>query len=269
MATQVHCDRFRQEQYVPAFQVRTLLSVYVARRDERMANRGLGCTVKDLVSGEEKIMRISALKKMGVKFPNGKRVRAVSLRNGETYTMVGVPEKQNCGVFIVPRGTQYEYIYKGKPLAPGSCIVSDGKMTRVINYRLFRKMFIMGQNPVSAGRMRGSIARTAPKQQPVQQPRPTGFPIQFPSNNPLQGQAQPQIQQEQKYTAVGRILSANGELVGLVLTNGVKQADVAYKQCIGYALRGVLTNIKAVPRNGTTFLSGNGISIEALPAKQI
>ena len=162
MAKQVLCDNFRQEQFVSARQVRTVLSVYVASREERSACNGLGCAVKDLMTGEEKRMKISELMKMRVQFPNGKPVKAYSLKGGHTYTMIGVPAQQNFGVFIVPRGeSSYEFLYKDRPLSPMSVILFDGKNTRVIDYRTFRKMFIMLPNPVSLGQMRRGRAGMA------------------------------------------------------------------------------------------------------------
>ena len=147
MAKQVLCANFRQEQFVPARQVRTVLSVYVASREERSACNGLGCAVKDLMTGEEKRMKISELMKMRLQFPNGKPVKAYSLKGGHTYTMIGVPAQQNFGVFIVPRGeSSYEFLYKDRTLSPMSVILFDGKNTRVIDYRTFRKMFIMLPN---------------------------------------------------------------------------------------------------------------------------
>lgn len=211
MAKQVLCDNFRQEQFVPARQVRTVLSVYVASREERSACNGLGCAVKDLMTGEEKRMKISELMKMRVQFPNGKPVKAYSLKGGYTYTMIGVPAQQNFGVFIVPRGeSSYEFLYKDRPLSPMSVILFDGKNTRVIDYRTFRKMFIMLPNPVSSGQMRRGRAGMAnpmgygqARQPQVQaptafdmfrRPQPTQQPVQ-PIQRPVQPQPQPQAYQ--------------------------------------------------------------------------
>ena len=287
MARQVLCDNFRQEQFVPARQIRTVLSVYVASRAERSASNGLGCAVKDLLSGDEKRIKIADLMRMKVLYPNGKPVKAYSLKGGQTYTVVGVPAQQNYGVFIVPRGDAYEYIYKDKPLPPYSCILFDGKTTKVIDYRLFRKMFIMLPNPVSAGQMKGNTRlnnpmsfgqptqghRQAPTafdrfkrpQQPQQayrQPQP--YP-QSPQNNYAHVQAQPNSSQ---LNAVGRILRGN-ELVGLVLSDGRLQMQVPLQQCLTYAEKGVIANVKAVHRGGTRFLSGVGISLEYLPTTQV
>lgn len=281
MSRQVLCDQFRQEQFVPARQVRSMLSVYIASRGERSANQGLGCAVKDLYSGEEKKLKIAALTKMGVRFPNGKRVKAFSLRGGETYTMLGMPTQPNYGVFIVPKGTQYEYMFEDKLLPPGSCIVWDGKKSKVIGYKLFRKLFIMSPNPVSSGRMRGErrpqyggVTQGFPAaQQPVpprpQQQRPM---VQQPQSQPQDigyVQAHPQSQQNSvtQLIAIGRWFR-NGKSMGLILTDGVRQVPISTEQCIIYADEGVLKNVKAVPRSGTTFLSGNGISLESLPVIQ-
>lgn len=219
MAKQVLCDNFRQEQFVPARQVRSVLSVYVASREERSACKGLGCAVKDLMTGEEKRMKISELMKMRVQFPNGKPVKAYSLKGGHTYTMIGVPAQQNFGVFIVPRGeSSYEFLYKDRPLSPMSVILFDGKNTRVIDYRAFRKMFIMLPNPVSSGQMRRDRAgmanpmgygqaRQSQAQAPTafdmfrrlfrrlfRRPQPTQQPVQ-PIQRPVQPQPQPQAYQ--------------------------------------------------------------------------
>jgi len=219
MAKQVLCDNFRQEQFVPARQVRSVLSVYVASREERSACNGLGCAVKDLMTGEEKRMKISELMKMRVQFPNGKPVKAYSLKGGHTYTMIGVPAQQNFGVFIVPRGeSSYEFWYKDRPLSPMSVILFDGKNTRVIDYRVFRKMFIMLPNPVSSGQMRRDRAGMAnpmgygQARQPQAQaptafdmfrrlfrrlfrrPQPIQQPVQ-PIQRPVQPQPQPQAYQ--------------------------------------------------------------------------
>lgn len=278
MGKQVHCDQFRQEQFVPAYQVMTLLTVYVATRDERSANQGLGCSVKDMFTGEEKKLKIDALLKMGVRFPDGKRVKACKLHGGETYTLLGTPVRSNYGVFIVPRGRKYKYLFDGQQLAPGTCVLWDGRKSRVIGYRTFRKFFIMQPNPVSAGRMK------AASQQPLYRPMPQGFvaggavlqaPIQqppaaqrfaAPSVQNIGGQqAQRQTVNNQNYfVAVGRVLHG-GELVELVLYDGRLQVRMPVKQCIAYAERGFIRNVKSVTRNGTTFLSGNGISLETLP----
>lgn len=219
MAKQVLCDNFRQEQFVPARQVRSVLSVYVASREERSACNGLGCAVKDLMTGEEKRMKISELMKMRVQFPNGKPVKAYSLKGGHTYTMIGVPAQQNFGVFIVPRGeSSYEFWYKDRPLSPMSVILFDGKNTRVIDYRAFRKLFIMLPNPVSSGQMRRDRAgmanlmgygqaRQSQAQAPTafdmfrrlfrrlfRRPQPTQQPVQ-PIQRPVQPQPQPQAYQ--------------------------------------------------------------------------
>lgn len=219
MAKQVLCDNFRQEQFVPARQVRSVLSVYVASREERSACNGLGCAVKDLMTGEEKRMKISELMKMRVQFPDGKPVKAYSLKGGHTYTMIGVPAQQNFGVFIVPRGeSSYEFWYKDRPLSPMSVILFDGKNTRVIDYRVFRKMFIMLPNPVSSGQMRRDRAgmanpmgygqaRQSQAQAPTafdmfrrlfrrlfRRPQPTQQPVQ-PIQRPVQPQPQPQAYQ--------------------------------------------------------------------------
>ena len=312
MAKQVLCDNFRQEQFVPARQVRSVLSVYVASREERSACNGLGCAVKDLMTGEEKRMKISELMKMRVQFPNGKPVKAYSLKGGHTYTMIGVPVQQNFGVFIVPRGeSSYEFWYKDRPLSPMSVILFDGKNTRVIDYRAFRKLFIMLPNPVSSGQMRRDRAgmanlmgygqarqsqaqaptafdmfrrlfrrlfrRPQPTQQPVQpiqrpvqpqpQPqayqRPQGFPqgMQYPQASPANEQAQINTVQ---LRAVGRIMLGN-KLVGLVLSDGKLQQQVPYQQCWNYAIKGRISNVKAVRRGKEEFLSGVGMSLDDLP----
>lgn len=301
MAKQVLCDNFRQEQFVPARQVRTVLSVYVASREERSACNGLGCAVKDLLTGEEKRMKISELMKMRVQFPNGKPVKAYSLKGGHTYTMIGVPAQQNFGVFIVPRGeSSYEFLYKDRPLSPMSVILFDGKNTRVIDYRTFRKMFIMLPNPVSSGQMRrdragmvnpmgygqarqpqvqaptafGMFRRPQPTQRPVQpqpQPqayqRPQGFPqgVQYPQASPANEQAQTNTVQ---LRAVGRIMRGN-KLVGLVLSDGKLQQQVPYQQCWNYAIKGRISNVKAVRRGKEEFLSGVGMSLDDLPTMLI
>lgn len=308
MAKQVLCDNFRQEQFVSARQVRTVLSVYVASREERSACNGLGCAVKDLMTGEEKRMKISELMKMRVQFPNGKPVKAYSLKGGHTYTMIGVPAQQNFGVFIVPRGeSSYEFLYKDRPLSPMSVILFDGKNTRVIDYRTFRKMFIMLPNPVSSGQMRRGRAgmanpmgygqarqpqaqaptafdmfrRPQPTQQPVQpiqrpvqpqpQPqayqRPQGFPqgMQYPQASPANEQAQINTVQ---LRAVGRIMRGN-KLVGLVLSDGKLQQQVPYQQCWNYAIKGRISNVKAVRRGKEEFLSGVGMSLDDLPTMLI
>lgn len=308
MAKQVLCDNFRQEQFVSARQVRTVLSVYVASREERSACNGLGCAVKDLMTGEEKRMKISELMKMRVQFPNGKPVKAYSLKGGHTYTMIGVPAQQNFGVFIVPRGeSSYEFLYKDRPLSPMSVILFDGKNTRVIDYRTFRKMFIMLPNPVSSGQMRRGRAgmanpmgygqarqpqaqaptafdmfrRPQPTQQPVQpiqrpvqpqpQPqayqRPQGFPqgMQYPQASPANEQAQTNTVQ---LRAVGRIMRGN-KLVGLVLSDGKLQQQVPYQQCWNYAIKGRISNVKAVRRGKEEFLSGVGMSLDDLPTMLI
>lgn len=308
MAKQVLCDNFRQEQFVSARQVRTVLSVYVASREERSACNGLGCAVKDLMTGEEKRMKISELMKMRVQFPNGKPVKAYSLKGGHTYTMIGVPAQQNFGVFIVPRGeSSYEFLYKDRPLSPMSVILFDGKNTRVIDYRTFRKMFIMLPNPVSSGQMRRGRAgmanpmgygqarqpqaqaptafdmfrRPQPTQQPVQpiqrpvqpqpQPqayqRPQGFPqgMQYPQASPANEQAQTNTVQ---LRAVGRIMRGN-KLVGLVLSDGKLQQQVPYQQCWNYAIKGRISNVKAVRRGKEEFLSGVGVSLDDLPTMLI
>lgn len=304
MAKQVLCDNFRQEQFVPARQVRSVLSVYVASREERSACNGLGCAVKDLMTGEEKRMKISELMKMRVQFPNGRPVKAYSLKGGHTYTMIGVPAQQNFGVFIVPRGeSSYEFLYKDRPLSPMSVILFDGKNTRVIDYRTFRKMFIMLPNPVSSGQKRRGRAgmanpmgygqarqpqaqaptafdmfrRPQPTQQPVQpiqrpvqpqpQPqayqRPQGFPqgMQYPQASPANEQAQINTVQ---LRAVGRIMRGN-KLVGLVLSDGKLQQQVPYQQCWNYAIKGRISNVKAVRRGKEEFLSGVGMSLDDLP----
>lgn len=308
MAKQVLCDNFRQEQFVPARQVRTVLSVYVASREERSACNGLGCAVKDLMTGEEKRMKISELMKMRVQFPNGKPVKAYSLKGGHTYTMIGVPAQQNFGVFIVPRGeSSYEFLYKDRPLSPMSVILFDGKNTRVIDYRTFRKMFIMLPNPVSSGQMRRGRAGMAnpmgygQARQPQAQaptafdmfrrPQPTQQPVQ-PIQRPVQPQPQPQAYQrpqgfpqgmqypqaspanEQAQTntvqlrAVGRIMRGN-KLDGLVLSDGKLQQQVPYQQCWNYASKGRISNVKAVRRGKEEFLSGVGMSLDDLPTMLI
>jgi len=308
MAKQVLCDNFRQEQFVPARQVRTVLSVYVASREERSACNGLGCAVKDLMTGEEKRMKISELMKMRVQFPNGKPVKAYSLKGGYTYTMIGVPAQQNFGVFIVPRGeSSYEFLYKDRPLSPMSVILFDGKNTRVIDYRAFRKMFIMLPNPVSSGQMRRDRAgmanpmgygqaRQSQAQAPTafdmfRRPQPTQQPVQ-PIQRPVQPQPQPQAYQrpqgfpqgmqypqaspanEQAQTntvqlrAVGRIMRGN-KLVGLVLSDGKLQQQVPYQQCWNYASKGRISNVKAVRRGNEEFLSGVGMPLDDLPAMLI
>lgn len=282
MATQVHCDRFGQEQFVPARQVRSMFSVYVANRDARMANNGLGCNVKDVFSGEEKKMKIAELTKMGVMFPNGKKVKAFNLSGGQSYVMVGRPTQGNFGVFIVPAGQKYEFLFGGQKLAPGSCIMWDGQKTKIISYQLFRKMFIMAPNPVSAGKMRGAKAQRPQQtyqawgnmaQQPAA-PRPAAQQPATPyqqAPQPAQRivvqpvQAQRQVQQ---LFAVGRLLR-NGELVGLVLSDGQQQAQMPLQQCMTYAENSMIKNVKAVNRNGTKFLSGNGVALESLPYYQV
>ena len=308
MAKQVLCDNFRQEQFVPARQVRTVLSVYVASREERSACNGLGCAVKDLMTGEEKRMKISELMKMRLQFPNGKPVKAYSLKGGHTYTMIGVPAQQNFGVFIVPRGeSSYEFLYKDRTLSPMSVILFDGKNTRVIDYRTFRKMFIMLPNPVSSGQMRRGRAGMAnpmgygQARQPQAQaptafdmfrrPQPTQQLVQ-PIQRPVQPQPQPQAYQrpqgfpqgmqypqaspanEQAQTntvqlrAVGRIMRGN-KLDGLVLSDGKLQQQVPYEQCWNYATKGRISNVKAVRRGKEEFLSGVGMSLDDLPTMLI
>ena len=112
MAKQVLCDNFRQEQFVPARQVRSVLSVYVASREERSACNGLGCAVKDLMTGEEKRMKISELMKMRVQFPNGRPVKSYSLKGGHTYTMIGVPAQQNSVSSSFREESSYEFCIK-------------------------------------------------------------------------------------------------------------------------------------------------------------
>jgi hypothetical protein len=260
------------------------------------------------MTGEEKRMKISELMKMRVQFPNGRPVKSYSLKGGHTYTMIGVPAQQNFGVFIVPRGeSSYEFLYKDRPLSPMSVILFDGKNTRVIDYRTFRKMFIMLPNPVSSGQMRRGRAgmanpmgygqakqpqaqaptvfdmfrRPQPTQQPVQpiqrpvqpqpQPqayqRPQGFPqgMQYPQASPANEQAQINTVQ---LRAVGRIMRGN-KLVGLVLSDGKLQQQVLYQQCWDYAIKGRISNVKAVRRGKEEFLSGVGMSLDDLPTMLI
>ena len=287
MSVKVHCDSFRQEQFVPARQVRSIMSVYIASREER--SEGLGCYVKDLFSGEEQKLKISALTKMGARFPDGKKVKAYALRGGETYTLVGTPKPYTYGAFIVPRGDKYEYIFEDRPLSPGSCIVWDGEQSKIIGYRLFRKLFIMGPNPVSQGRMRGNvnpqgsvISTSVPSYVAPQVTQPQGFPQGFPNTQPqgfpqgfpnTQPQGFPNTQQVQpqtqtRYIAIGRIIR-NGLFDGLVLFDGVRQEQVSLQQSMYLAENGLVKNVKAVNRNGKKFLSGNGISLEALPYIQV
>lgn len=69
-----------------------------------------------------------------------------------------------------------------------------------------------------------------------------------------------------KIFAVGRILNQQNKLVGLVLSNGTQQKQYYLAQCITFADKGQLKNVKAVTRNDKTFLVGkNGTSLEALP----
>ena len=164
-------------------------------------------------------------------------------------------------------------------------------------------MFIMLPNPVSSGQMRRGRAgmanpmgygqarqsqaqaptafdmfrRPQPTQQPVQpiqrpvqpqpQPqayqRPQGFPqgMQYPQASPANEQAQINTVQ---LRAVGRIMRGN-KLVGLVLSDGKLQQQVPYQQCWNYAIKGRISNVKAVRRGKEEFLSGVGMSLDDLP----
>lgn len=67
-------------------------------------------------------------------------------------------------------------------------------------------------------------------------------------------------------SVVGRILNQQDKLVGLVLSDGKEQRSYSLEQCIAFADKGKLQNVKAVTRNGKTFLAGkSGTSLEALP----
>jgi hypothetical protein len=67
--------------------------------------------------------------------------------------------------------------------------------------------------------------------------------------------------------AIGRIIDSSDNLAGLILSeNGVlKQAPL--EQCIALAKKSSIMNVKAVTRNGKTYLAGNGISLNSLPVK--
>ena len=80
-------------------------------------------------------------------------------------------------------------------------------------------------------------------------------------NLPTVQQLTPQI------TAVGRILNQQGKLIGLVLSDGKQQIDSPIEKCIAHAKKSGIKNVKAVTRGNSTYLQGNGISLESLPHK--
>ena len=69
--------------------------------------------------------------------------------------------------------------------------------------------------------------------------------------------------------AVGRILDQQNKLVGLILSDGAQQIRNTLDMCITKAQNGKIKNVKAMTRNGKTFLAGNGVSLEALPHIQV
>ena len=75
---------------------------------------------------------------------------------------------------------------------------------------------------------------------------------------------------EPAYTAIKRILEPQSmKMVGLVLINkdisGGAERRYGMQHCIGLAQNSNITNVKAATRNGKTFLSGKGVSLETLP----
>jgi hypothetical protein len=106
-----------------------------------------------------------------------------------------------------------------------------------------------------------------PQPQPQAYQRPQGFPqgMQYPQASPANEQAQINTVQ---LRAVGRIMRGN-KLVGLVLSDGKLQQQVLYQQCWNYAIKGRISNVKAVRRGKEEFLSGVGMSLDDLPTMLI
>ena len=65
--------------------------------------------------------------------------------------------------------------------------------------------------------------------------------------------------------AIQRILDKQGNLTGLVLSEGGRKISHDKKHCILLAEKGAIKNVKAVSRNGKKYLAGNGVSLETLP----
>jgi hypothetical protein len=81
----------------------------------------------------------------------------------------------------------------------------------------------------------------------------------------LEKPAKPHIPIPTQIFAVGRFLDQNKKLAGLMLSDGSQQRQYSLAQCIALAKDSKIKNIKAMTRNGKTFLAGNGISLESLP----
>jgi hypothetical protein len=84
---------------------------------------------------------------------------------------------------------------------------------------------------------------------------------------PTKTQSQPTAKpaESPKFTAVSRLLNQQKKLVGLVLSDGKQQRECTLKQCITLAQKGEIKHVKAVTRDKSTYLAGNGISLEGLP----
>lgn len=263
MTRQILCDSFRQEQFVPVTQVREIYTVYIISREERDNKRGADCVVKNMLTGEERHLKLSALLGLSLKLPNGKKVRAFALGGSSTYVMLGTPPTSRQGVFIVPPG--YQYIFGEDILSPGTCILSDGKNLHLLPWHLFRKLFIMQPNPIAAGRLRNQAAHSLPPLTSSQ----SSFDMASPNlpTTALPIPPSPKTTRE-KSSAIARITRQN-KLIGLILQDGLRQKRVPLNQCIDLAERGEISNVKAVTRGGTTFLMGSGIALENLPSIEV
>ncbi|GHU92841.1 hypothetical protein FACS1894208_00860 [Clostridia bacterium] len=278
----INCDEFSLKQFVTVTQTRTLYSLYVGTREERKEHGGLGCLMSDLtLSGEAKPMSVKDVLARGLRRTNGKKIRAFELKGGVTYILVGRPMQAQRGVFIVPPGNRYTYTYKGAPLTPGTCLLYNGGVISVIPWQIYRKLYVMASNPVSSGRMK------EPREQELLR-APTSRRTPFPGNagtaTPYKGigfdsalrdtgastptVSAPQAAQTLRLRAVGRIFRQN-ELVGLALSDGQQTRNIPLASCISYAQQGHIENVKAVTRDGGTFLMGNGAPLDTLPIGQV
>jgi hypothetical protein len=306
----VYCDRFNEHQFVPARQLRKLYLLRVATREERLGEQGgAGCTLTDLsLGGAERVpLQLKDFLKRDMRRLNGKKIKASGLHGGSEYLVLGAPDTILYGVFVVPHSKQYTFTYNDAPLAAGTCILWDGEQSRLIGWNGLRKMYAVQPNPVSAGLMRRAATQQNPtsnqsfisldaQSQTLQTPQAPQIPKTPQAPQATQSQqhssetegvgfasalyglvpsasshvpASLSSESANKLTATGR-LYRDGDLVGLLLSNGLQTKKVSIERCITYAAQGRLSNVKAVTREGSaTFLSGNGISLESLPKEQV
>lgn len=297
----IDINNYTGNAFINAIKVRDIAHVKILTREE-MKGRPHGSPDVMIMkaSGETVYITRQDLVK-NYRYLSGKKIVIPYMKNGVTYKIIGQCN-QPYAAMLLP--ANMIGVYKGKNVPSGTYIVApksaDGSIDysnlTPINRNLFRKMFKIPNQEIIARHTgkRGAVSsrimnrKSNKKKFGLEGTKMDGFNnnqgnmIDFnekPKVNLGIGKEQPNIAYTQQivnesarktypFRAVGVIITQDSRIeVGFMIedTSG-RQRQVPKQQVMDMCTKNLISNLTLVTQqNGTTYIRGNGISVESLP----